>query len=95
MSEEVKNLLHIGADLDYEFVSQFRAYCRANDFKQKALLKRLIEWWLSQDFAVQTAVYHGNWIGPLSPAAVDDQTAAARNAAKKRRNQRQRPAATL
>lgn len=54
-----ENLLHLGADLDKAFVSGFRDYCRLNDFKQKTIVRRLVEWWLALDSIDQEHIYRG------------------------------------
>jgi len=50
---------HLGANLDNNFVFQFRNYCRDNDFKQKTLIRRLLEWWLNLDLTNQEHIYRG------------------------------------
>lgn len=50
---------HLGADLDTNFVAQFRSYCRNNDFKQKAVIRRLLELWLNLDIISQEHIYRG------------------------------------
>lgn len=59
MKEENENILHLGADLDKDFVLAFRDYCRSNDFKQKTLIQRLVELWLALDPINQEHIYRG------------------------------------
>jgi hypothetical protein len=61
MSKKQENLLHLGADLDKRFVSKFRNYCRKKNFKQLALIRHLVQWWLDQDVILQEHVYYGRW----------------------------------
>lgn len=56
---EENKLLQIGANLDREFVEKFREYCRAKDFKQKTLVRRLVECWLALDPINQEHIYRG------------------------------------
>lgn len=55
--ENNKKTLHLGADLETNFVFKFREYCRENDFKQKTLIRRLVEWWLALDPIGQEHLY--------------------------------------
>lgn len=59
MSITDEKILHLGADLDRDFVLGFRDYCRLNDFKQKTVIKRLVEFWLAQDPTDQENLYRG------------------------------------
>lgn len=57
LQENVKIL--IGAKVDPKFAEKFREYCRANDFKQRTLFRRLVEWWLALDPIDQEHLYRG------------------------------------
>ena len=57
MDENGKNVLHLGADLPADFVSTFRTYCQQSNFKQKAVIRKLVEWWLLLDSEEQTRIY--------------------------------------
>jgi len=59
MAKTDENLLHLGADLDRDFVLSFRDYCRLNDFKQKTLIQRLVEFWFAQEPIRQEHIYRG------------------------------------
>ena len=59
MANKDDNLLHLGADLDKDFVLIFRDYCRLNDFKQKTLIQRLVEFWIAQEPIKQEHIYRG------------------------------------
>ena len=56
---EESKLLQIGANLDRKFVENFREYCRLNDFKQKTLIRRIVECWLALDPINQEHIYRG------------------------------------
>jgi len=88
MAKEEENLLHLGSDLDRDFVLVFREYCRLNDFKQKTLIRRLVEFWLAQDPITQEHIYRGRLEEVF---AVEDEAAAARDSSKQKRSRRQRP----
>ena len=83
MTEKDKKILHLGADLDRDFVLGFRDYCRSNDFKQKTLIYRLVEFWLAQDPIRQEHIYRGRL---KEVFAFEDEAAAARDTAKKKRS---------
>jgi len=68
---EENKLLQIGANLDREFVEKFREYCRANDFKQKTLIRRIVECWLSLDPINQEHIYRGRLDEVFSHKAPD------------------------
>ena len=57
MPVDEEKLKHLGADLDSEFVLKFRDYCATNDFKQKTLLYRLVDFWLQLDPIAQEHIY--------------------------------------
>lgn len=52
-------LLQIGVNLDRAFVMKFRDYCQENDFKQRTLIRRLVECWLALDPINQEHIYRG------------------------------------
>jgi len=88
MEKSNENILHLGADLDRDFVLRFREYCRSNDFKQKTLIQRLVEWWLGLDPISQEHVYRGRMNEMF---AFEDEAAAAREIAKKKHKKSRRP----
>ena len=60
MAGYAKKTLHIGADLEnIELVERFRTYCLKEDFKQKTLIQRLVEWWIEQSDIIQWHIYRG------------------------------------
>lgn len=74
--------LQIATNLDRAFVEKFREYCSQNDFKQKTLIRRLLEWWLALDPISQEHIYRGRMNEVF---AFEDEAAAARDTAKKQR----------
>ena len=88
MEKSNENILHLGVDLDTNFVLSFREYCRSNDFKQKTLIQRLVEFWLALDPISQEHVYRGRMNEVF---AFEDEAAAARDSAKTQHKKHQRP----
>lgn len=92
MANEDENILHLGADLDKNFVLKFRECCRLNDFKQKTIIRKLAEFWLSQDPIIQEHIYRGRWEMAIElfyqiQAAVEDESAAATASKARKRKQ--------
>ena len=94
MMTNKKKDLHIGADLQPRFVLRFRKYCKGKNYKQLALIKHLIEWWLNQDTTVQEHIYYGRFAeiptyfstnSEGMEAAIADENAAGRASAKSQR----------
>lgn len=61
MSKNSEHFLHLGADLDMDFVEQFREFCKKAHFSQMAILKHLVEWWLLQEPEIQEHIYRGRF----------------------------------
>ena len=63
MARRNEKTLHIGADLEVEFVKGFREYVSREEtrYSQSLLIKRLIEWWMQQESMVQDHIYRGRF----------------------------------
>lgn len=102
MATEEENLLHLGADLDKNFVLDFRKYCRLNDFKQKTLIRRLVECWRALDPIAQEHIYRGRLDevfphsakAPGSPVARDIVARSKAHVARQKRKPAQRSSKT-